>query len=101
MKTLVPVIFAVLVTYQMAHAQIAGLGNKWREVINTEGQVVFLNQDKVWAQGGRKFAIVRIVKSVNGVATYTDGKDQIAATDCGSRLRIFRTNEDYANSPLE
>jgi len=84
----------------VASAQLAKPGDRWWDVINTNGQVIWLDTDRIWRSGGRTFALIRLAPVVNGRSDYTTAQDLIAATDCGNQLTSFRTDQDYEHLPL-
>jgi len=83
-------------------AQIPGIGDSWRDIIDANGYVLFVNTARVWQEDGRTIAQVRYVKKdPSGHADYNRAPDQYAATDCVNRLHIFSANDDYKSGPLE
>jgi hypothetical protein len=96
-------VFAVMMLALMtavASAQSAKPGDRWWDVINTNGQVIWLDTDRIWRSGGRTFALIRLAPVVSGHSDYTTAQDLIAATDCNNLFADFKTDQDYEHLPL-
>jgi hypothetical protein len=76
-------------------------GDHWWDIINTNGQVIWFDTDKVWAEGNRAFAIVRIAPVINGHSDYKTQTNVVVATDCRFGVKAFGTYEDWRNAPLD
>lgn len=75
-------------------------GDRWWDIINTNGRVVWLDQDRIWQNGMKTFAVHRIAPIVNGHSDYTNQPDLIFVTDCHNHAKSFGVYEDWENAPL-
>jgi hypothetical protein len=88
-------------TPQGSLTPIPGLTDHWRDVIDANGTVIFINQDKIWQENGRVFAVIRKAQKINGTADYTRARDLVAATDCRTAMGIFEPSQDYRRGQLQ
>jgi len=72
--------------------------DRWWDIINTNGKVIWLDQDRIWQEGQRSFGVVRIVI---GNGDFRDATDVIVATDCRLALKAFGTYENFRTAQLD